>query len=77
MSELKPCVCGKQIRVRAMPISLNRKRGVTHWLEHDDFTSVCIPGEWSSAMLKPYPKNPDDRPKVKMFADWNRLDRDE
>ena len=71
MSELNPCDCGKKVRIRAMRISLNRKQGVTHWLEHDDFTPVCVSGEWSAAMFKPYPKNEADKPKAAMFAKWN------
>ena len=71
-TELLPCTCGKDIRIRAMPVTFNRKRGVCHYLQHSDFTKLCIEGDWSAVMFKPYPKDENERPKVKMFDEWNK-----
>lgn len=62
------CTCGREVRLRVMRISVNRKRGVTHWLEHMDGTKPCIDGDWSCAALKPYPKNDED-------SEWRKLVR--
>lgn len=61
-----PCSCGKGVRLRAFRISVNRKRGVAHYLEHLDGTRPCIPGEWSCSALKPYPKD-------EAQSEWRKL----
>lgn len=61
------CSCGRDVRLRAMHIRFNGKRGIAHYLEHVDGTAVCVPGSWSCSMLKPYPKNEDDKPYRKMM----------
>ena len=71
MSDLIPCSCGKDVRIRAMKVTFNRKRGICHYLQHSDFTPVCDPGEWSAIMFKPYPKDENERPKLKMYKEWN------
>ena len=48
------CPCGKEVRLRACKITVNRSHGITNWIEHMDGTKVCPPGEWSSAEMKPY-----------------------
>ena len=51
---MNDCTCGKEVRLRACKITVNRRRGVTTWIEHMDGTRVCPSGEWSSAEMKPY-----------------------
>lgn len=67
---MKDCECGKPVRLRAQKITVNRHRGVTHWIEHMDGSQVCRSGEWSCAMMKPYPKNEADKPWHQMRARW-------
>jgi len=65
---MNKCPCGKEARLRGCKITVNRRRGITHWIEHMDGTKVCPPGEWSSAEMKPYrtPRECD-----RMVDRWN------
>ncbi len=67
------CTCGKAVRLRAIAISVNRRRGVSNWIEHMDGSAVCPSGDWTSAMLKPYPKIESERPSRQMIARWDAL----
>ena len=63
--------CGKPVRLGANRISVNRKRGVYHYIAHADGSTFCYePGEWSTVMLKPYPKREADRPRFQMCQRW-------
>jgi hypothetical protein len=65
------CTCGKPVRMGAYRITVNRKRGVCHYIEHaGEGTKPCIGGDWGCAMLKPYPKNDADKPWKKLLARW-------
>ena len=62
------CKCGKPVRLGAEHMTLNRKRGVYHYINHMDGTRAC--GEqWDCVMLKPYPPDPE-KPRIKMVARW-------
>lgn len=69
---INPCVqCGCDVRLRVMRVTVNRKRGVSHYLEHDNHFQPCdaVTG-FACSMLKPYPptgKQPCDA----MLARWN------
>jgi hypothetical protein len=70
---MRPCRCGKPVRLGAFKIRVDRKPGVAHYIEHLD-GSRCDQidrREWSSAMLKPYPKNDADKPWHQMVARWD------
>ena len=69
---MKNCSCGKEVRLRAYKISINRKRGVGHYIEHMDGTPVCVEGSWSCAALKPYPKIESERESRKMMSKWEK-----
>lgn len=68
---MKDCTCGRNVRLRANIISVNRKRGVAHWIEHMDGTRVCVLGDWGCAALKPYAKVESERPSRKLVALWD------
>ena len=65
------CPCGKPVRLRATRITVNRKSGVAHWIEHTDGSPMHEGEDWSCAMLKPYPKQESERPRAKMVERWN------
>jgi hypothetical protein len=75
---MKPCSCGKPVRLRAQKVNVNGRRGVMHWIEHllaeDAQGRVCVAGEWNTLMLKPYPAE-EDRPRVHMIKRWEGLAR--
>ena len=65
------CHCGTPVRLRVIRVSVNRKRGVAHWIEHEDGTAACgAPNEWSCVALKPYPKDESQREYAKLKARW-------
>lgn len=71
---MKDCACGKPVGLRAIQVTLNRKRGVMHYIEHADGTPLHTRDsevEWSCMMFKPYPKAGADRPYVQMIARWD------
>jgi hypothetical protein len=49
--------CGGKMRLTAIRMSVNRKRGVAHAIAH--------------VMLKPYPKLDADKPWFQMIERWN------
>jgi len=60
---------GKPVRLSAVRITVNGKRGVAHCIA---YMGGGVPeGDWSCAMLKPYPKNEDERPCRQMVKRWN------
>ena len=60
--------CGGEVRLSAMKISINRKRGVAHSIVH--YGKSCgSDKDYSCAMMKPYPK--EDRPVDQMIDRWN------
>jgi hypothetical protein len=66
---MNDCVCGKPVVLRVARISVNRRRGVAHWIEHADGTPMHGLG-WECAALKPYPKNEADKPYRKLLDRW-------
>jgi len=60
---------GRPVRLSAMRISVNRKRGVAHCIVYMD--GGVPEGDWSCAAMKPYPKNEADRPSRQMIKRWN------
>jgi len=60
------------MRLGAMRISVNRRRGVANYIEHMGGDRDCKASDgFSCAMLKPYPKRPEDRPSFAMIEKWN------
>lgn len=68
---MSPCSCGKAVRLGGTRVRVNRKNGVYHHIVHLDDSPVCVPGQWTSLMFKPYPKLDHDKPWHKMLARWN------
>lgn len=69
---LNPCIqCGCDVRLRASRMSYNRKRGVVHYLEHDNHFQPCdaVKG-FTSTMFKPYQPS-GKQPCDEMMARWN------
>lgn len=61
--------CGGKIRLGAHRVSLNRRRGVYHYLAH--MTGDCDTTKgWDCSMLKPYPEA-GETPREKMVERWN------
>ncbi len=73
---MKDCpVCHQPMRLGAQRIRVNRKQGVYHYIAHTGLgTSPCVPGEWSTVMLKPYPKNEADKPRFQMQQRWDAIE---
>jgi hypothetical protein len=76
MTQHRLCLCGNPIRLRAFKISINRKRGVEHHLDHavtsDASARECkVPHAYYCSMMKPYPKAEQDAPWFKMLAAWD------
>ena len=67
------CPCGVPVRLGAVKITVNRKRGILHYVAHTGSTSCVIPKAFTCAMVKPYPKNEQDRPRVAMVERWNSM----
>ena len=68
---MKDCICGKPVRLRVMRVTVNRKNGITHWIEHMDSSNPCLDGDWSCVAFKPYPKAKQDKPFHKLKTDWD------
>ncbi len=67
---MKPChLCNGAIRLGATRTTVNRKRGVIHYIEHQDRNSNRCEGTkgWSTVMFKPYPT---DAPYIEMIRRW-------
>ncbi len=70
---MSPCTCGKEVRLGAFRLRVNRRQGVGHYIEHMDGTKVCPEGEWTSAALKPYPKDETQREYAKLKSRWESV----
>jgi hypothetical protein len=71
---MKDCKCGKPVRLGAEKISVDRKRGVQHYIAHADGSRNCdflASGAWICAAFKPYPANPFDREYAKLLRRWD------
>ena len=62
--------CGKPVRLGANKITVNRKRGVFHYVAHMDGSPMHESG-WDSICLKPYPKIEADKPYAQLIERWN------
>lgn len=70
---LNDCRCGKPVRLGAFKITVNRRRGVSHYIAHMD-GSLCRDLDthlWTCCMLKPYPHAEGDRAYKQMIDRWN------
>lgn len=65
-------ICGKPVRLGAYRLSVNRKRGVGHYIAHRDGSPMHERG-WDCVMLKPYPKNESERPYRKLIDRWEAI----
>jgi hypothetical protein len=65
------CKCGKPVRLGAHRITVDRKRGVYHYINHTDGTRACGDG-WDCIAVKPYPKIEADKPYAKLVARWEQ-----
>lgn len=65
---MKPCSCGKDVRLRATKL----RHGIYHYIEHMDCTPVCVPGIWDCVMSKPYPKRIEQRASQRMLDRWEQ-----
>ncbi len=70
---MRPCRCGKPVRLGAVRITTNRKRGVVHYIAHAD-GSLLSGCDWSCSMFKPYPTADADKPWVQMLRRWESAD---
>ena len=72
---INPCkLCGHEMRLGAHRIRSNGKRGVAHYLAHLAGPGDCqAPNEFTSVMLKPYPKRDEDKAWFQMIQRWNEL----
>lgn len=67
---MNPCVtCGREIRLRAMRVSVNRKRGCANWLAPQNGPNcICLDDyavtKWRSDKSRPTVTD-------KMIAEWN------
>jgi hypothetical protein len=67
---MKNCpICGKPVRMGAYHITVNRRRGVAHYIAHLDGSPMHEPG-WECSMMKPYPVNKADTPYQKLIDRW-------
>lgn len=53
-------------------MTVNRKRGVYHYIVHRDETPACG-GDWTCIAVKPYPKIEADKPYAKLVARWEQM----
>ena len=64
------CHCGKEVRLGAQRITVERRSGVYHYIVHRDETDACD-GPWTCIAVKPYPKDETQREYAKMIRRWN------
>lgn len=69
-NEMKDCPCGKPVRLGAFRITVNRKRGIAHYIEHMDGSRCENTKKWTCSMMNPYLKEPN-RPMDLLIASWN------
>lgn len=65
---MRPCKCGKSVRLGAYKIRVNRKNGVAHYIAHFS-DGVALPG-WSCMAFKPYPKDETQAEYRKLLDRW-------
>ncbi len=75
MSLLDCKATGKPVRLSATRITVNRKRGVAHAIVY--LGGGMPEGDWSCAMMKPYPKNESERPSRQMMQRWEEAQQKE
>lgn len=73
---LLPCLCGKEVRLGAIRITVNRRQGVAHHIAHIRSDApgepICVsPRAFSCAAMKPYPLRDEDKEWFKLCARWN------
>lgn len=73
MSEISRCArCGREMRMGAIRLTVNGRRGVQHYLDHLGSGPKCgAADEFQAAMFKPYPPRDEDKPRFKMIERWN------
>jgi len=67
---MRDCRCGTSVVLRVARLTFDRRRGVTHWIEHWDGSKVCEPGPWSCVAFKPYPNAAEMRESSKLLRGW-------
>ena len=65
---MRPCKCGKPVRLGAYKIRVNRKNGVVHYIAHIGDGAV-LQG-WNCVALKPYPKDKAHAEYQKLLDRW-------
>lgn len=70
----RTCSCGRDVRLGGTRVRVNRKNGVFHQIVHMDGSPVCVPGEWTTLMFKPYPKLDSEKGWHKMISRWEQRD---
>lgn len=63
------CKCGRPVRLGAERVSMDRRRGVYHYIAHTDNGTRACGDSWDCVMFKPYPEQ-SEKPWVKMLARW-------
>lgn len=67
----RACPCGKPIRLGGSRVTVQRKRGVFHYIDHADCSPCQHTKGWSTIMMKPYPARNEDKAWFKMLAAWD------
>lgn len=62
--------CGGEVRLGAQRISVERRRGVAHYIVHLGKGCGSDDG-YACAMVKPYPKRDEEKPWFQMIERWN------
>ena len=68
---MNPCSCGRAVALRAARITFMRRRGVAHWIEHQDGSKLCRPGVWTCVAFKPYAREQAQRPYAVLIQQWD------
>jgi hypothetical protein len=69
---INPCrACGATMRVGGNRISVNRKQGVMHYIDHMLVASCGSDKSFSCSMMKPYPTVDKEKPLFRMIEKWN------
>lgn len=68
---MRDCRCGRPVRLSAIKITINRRRGIAHAIVHrEDDSPPCEPGTWATTTLKPYPRRESDCPWRQLLGRW-------
>ncbi len=65
---MRPCKCGKPVRLGAYKVRINRKHGVAHYIAHAG-ESAGLTG-WECIAFKPYPKDKGQSEYQKLLNRW-------